>query len=48
MTVFKICLINKIVIFIDKINAFFIDFELNIIKNNMINVEKITENFSAV
>ena len=48
ITVFKICSINKIIIFIDKIDAFFVDFEFNIIENNMINAEKIAENFSAV
>jgi len=48
MTVFKIYSINEIVIFIDKIDAFFDDFKFNIIKNSMINVKKITENFSAV
>ena len=48
MTVFEICSINEIVIFIDKIDAFFVDFEFNIIENSSVNVEEIAENFSAV
>ena len=48
MTVFKICSINEIAVFIDKINALFIDFELNIIENSTINAEKIAESLSAI
>jgi len=48
MTVFEICLINEIIIFIDEIDALFNDFEFNIIENSMINVKKIAEDFSAV
>ena len=48
MTVFEICSINEIVIFIDKIDALFVDFEFNIIENSVINAKKIAESFSAV
>ena len=48
MTVFEICSINKIAVFIDKIDAFFVDFEFNIIENSVVNVKKIAESFSAV
>ena len=48
MTVFEICSINEIVIFIDKINALFVDFELNIIENSTINAKKIAESLSAI
>ena len=48
MTILKIYSINKIAIFIDKINAFFIDFEFSIVENSMINVKKIAEIFSVV
>ena len=48
MTVFKICLINEIAVFIDKIDTLFVDFEFNIIENSVINVKKIAESFSAV
>ena len=48
MTVFEICSINEIAVFIDKINAFFVDFKLNIVENSMINAKKIAESFSAV
>ena len=48
MTVFEICSINEIVIFIDKIDALFDDFEFNIVENSVINVKKIAESFSAV
>jgi len=48
MTVFEICSINEIVIFIDKIDALFVDFEFNIVENSAVNAEKIAENFSAI
>ena len=48
MTVFEICSINEIAVFIDKIDALFVDFEFNIIENSVINAEKIAEDFSAV
>ena len=48
MTILKICSINEIIIFIDKIDAFFVDFEFNIIENSVINAKKIAESFSAV
>ena len=48
MTVFEICSINEIAVFIDKIDAFFVDFEFNIIENSMINAKKIAESFPAV
>ncbi len=48
MTVLKICLINEIAIFIDKIDALFVNFEFNIIENSMINVKKIAESFSTI
>ena len=48
MIIFEICSINKIAVFIDKIDALFVDFEFNIIENSMINAEKIAKDFSAV
>jgi len=48
MTVFEICSINEIVIFIDKIDALFVDFEFNIVENSTVNAKKIAESFSAV
>ena len=48
MTVFEICLINKIAVFIDKIDAFFVDFEFNIIENSIVNTKKIAESLSTI
>ena len=48
MTVFEIYSINEIAVFIDKIDALFVDFEFNIVENSTVNAEKIAESFSAV
>ena len=48
MTVVKICSINEIAVFIDKIDALFVDFEFNIVENSTVNVKKIAESLSAI